>query len=114
MEEHLRDVHRAVLDYAEGWYLGERERMARALHPGFIKRRVTSTGDFETFSRDEVLTFIEQGIGVMPDAEITIVIDDVSDTVATARCYSSGYVDLVHLGRFSEGWRLVHVFYRHR
>lgn len=115
MKQHLKAVHEAVLDYAEGWYLGHRERMERALHPQFIKRRVVDhERGFETFSRDDVLESIDQGIGVEPDCEITIIVDDVSDTIATARCYSCKYIDFVHLGRFDEEWRLINVFYRHR
>ena len=65
MKEQLAAVHQAVLDYAEGWYLGDLDRMARALHPGFIKRRAAEDDDgFETFGRDDVLNFVAEGIGV--------------------------------------------------
>jgi hypothetical protein len=114
MKEQLAAVHQAVLDYAEGWYLGDAERMARALHPAFVKRQQADTDDgFETVGRDDLLAFIEQGIGVDPDCEITIIVDDVSDIVASARCYSCLYLDLVHLGKFDGEWKLVHSYYRH-
>ena len=108
-------VRRAVLDYAEGWFLGDGERMARALHPAFIKRRAVDEGDgFETFDRDDLLEFIENGIGVDRDCTYDIVVDHVSESIASARCVSCDYVDLLHLGRFDEGWMLIHVYYRHR
>lgn len=111
----ITGVQQAVLDYAEGWYLGDAERMSRALHDSFIKRRAVDEGDgFETFNKRDMLNFIAQGIGVNPDCEITIIVDEVSDTIATARCHSCLYVDLVHLGKFEGEWRLVHAFYRHR
>ena len=33
-------VRASALDYAEGWYEGSTERMARALHPELVKRIV--------------------------------------------------------------------------
>lgn len=33
-------VRASALDYAEGWYEGSSERMARALHPELVKRIV--------------------------------------------------------------------------
>jgi len=114
MKEQLAAVHQAVLDYAEGWYLGDLDRMARALHPGFIKRRAAEDDDgFETFGRDDVLNFVAEGIGVDDDCEITIIVDDISEIVASARCYSCLYLDLVHLGKFDDEWKLVHAYYRH-
>jgi hypothetical protein len=40
-------IRATALDYAEGWYEGNAERMARALHPELVKRivvRDTTTG----------------------------------------------------------------------
>ena len=112
MQDEFEAVHRAVLDYAEGWYLSDPERVERALHPTFLKRRATGDG-FETSGRQEMLDFIDDGIGFDPDCDITIIVDDVAANVASARCYSCLYLDLVHLGRFEDGWKLVHSYYRH-
>ena len=110
----MERVHQAVLDYAEGWFLGDLSRMQRALHPTFSKRRAIEGGTgFETFGPDDLYAFIEAGIGVDPDCEITIVVDDVLGDVASVRCYSCDYLDLLHLGKFDGEWRLVHSYYRH-
>src|SRR5215207_8801778 len=39
-------IRAAALDYAEGWYAGDADRMARALHPELVKRIVV--GDTAT------------------------------------------------------------------
>ncbi len=112
---HLTEVHQAVLDYAKGWHLGEVDRMARSLHPAFMRRRAASDEvDFETRSRDSLLDLVARGPRAEQDCAITVVLDDVYDTIATARCYSCRYVDLVHLGRFEQGWRVVHALHRNR
>jgi len=38
-------VRAAVLDYIEGWFDGNAERMERALHPELMKRCVGIEGD---------------------------------------------------------------------
>lgn len=114
MRDDLAAVEKAVLDYAEGWFLGDPERMTRALHAEFIKRQALGDGQFEVFDRDALVSYVEEGIGVDPDCEISIIVDDVSETIATSRCYSCDYIDLVHLGKFGDEWKLVNVFYRHR
>ncbi len=42
----------AVLDYVEGWYTADAQRMTRALHPKLAKRRVTPEGETWDVTRD--------------------------------------------------------------
>jgi len=43
-------IRAAALDYAEGWYSGDGDRMARAVHPELVKRiLVTDTATGRTF-----------------------------------------------------------------
>ena len=113
MTTEMAEVHQAVLDYAEGWLVGDVERVSRALHDSFTKRRAVNEG-FESFTKPSMLEVVAQGGGVELNSQLTIVVDEVSSTIATARCYSCRYLDLVHLGRFDGEWKLVHVLYRHR
>ena len=65
----IERVHQAVLDYAEGWFLGDLARMQRALHPAFSKRRAVEGGTgFETFGPDDVSLF---SIKVMDQGEVS-------------------------------------------
>ena len=43
-------IRSTALDYAEGWYTGDADRMARALHPELVKRiLVTDTATGRAF-----------------------------------------------------------------
>jgi len=43
-------IRGAALDYAEGWYTGDGDRMARAVHPELVKRiLVTDTATGRAF-----------------------------------------------------------------
>lgn len=39
-QQDLAAITRAAMDYAEGWYTGDPDRMRRALHPDLIKRTI--------------------------------------------------------------------------
>jgi len=42
-------VIKACLDYAEGWYTGDAERMQRSLHPDLVKRTIDRDPDQNTW-----------------------------------------------------------------
>jgi hypothetical protein len=108
-DEALRDV---VLDYAEGWYTGDDARLARALHPQMLRRRVVT----EVLSRQEVVQAMDaetmiaaarEGQGKDLDPSLvslrTAVLDRHGD-MATARVVSPLYVDYLQLVRWEGRW----------
>ena len=63
------DVRQAIvagaLDYYEGWFEGESERMERALHPDLVKRSLAEDGmNVETISAREMVEATAKGIGL--------------------------------------------------
>ena len=38
------EITAAALDYVEGWFDGDADRMRRALHPDLVKRRLRADG----------------------------------------------------------------------
>ena len=114
-------VRAAVLDYVEGWFDGNAERMERALHPELVKRCRGIEGDdpdaLETLTCREMVDATAEGVGRAEDADdrqIAVEITFLSDDIASATCLCHRYVDLLHLIRMPEGWRIVNAAWQMR
>jgi uncharacterized protein YbdZ (MbtH family) len=107
-------VRAAVLDYVEGWFEGNAERMERALHPGVVKRRRGLEGEdpdvMETLTARDMIDATAEGIGRREDAEdreIEVQITYLHGDLAAATCICHRYVDLLQLLQMPEGWRII-------
>jgi hypothetical protein len=107
-----------VADYYLGWYDGDAARMARALHPDLAKRGWRSGPDgtvqlgFDTF--DSMVGFTRQGVGRRDDPdERRYELRDltVHRDVASVNVFAVPYVDLLHLVRTRDGWRIVNALW---
>jgi hypothetical protein len=114
-------VRAVVSDYVDGWFDGDAARMERALHPELVKRCRGIEGDdpdaLETLSAREMIDATADGVGSRedaPDRQIAIEIDYLSGGIASVRCFCHRYVDLLHLIRMPEGWRIVNAAWRLR
>lgn len=114
----------AIRDYVGGWYAGDPERMARCLHPELVKRTVlpgAAPGSWELgppTTRERMVTLTREGGGSeVPEAERRYQVDvlQVFRHVATARCVSPQYVDLLHLAKVGDRrWLIVHALWESR
>ena len=111
-------IRQAALDYIEGYYEGNGERMERALHPELAKRIVrTDDKGRSNFSNMSALTLIngtKMGGGKeIPVAErrkdVTIL--DIYQNAASAKIYASGWVDYLHLAKWYGQWKIVNVLW---
>lgn len=116
------DAIRAVVsDYIEGWFEGDAGRMERALHPELVKRCRGIEGNdpdaLETLSAAEMIDATADGEGRREDAadrRIEIKIEYLSGDIASVTCLCHLFVDLLHLIRMPEGWRIVNAVWRLR
>jgi hypothetical protein len=109
-------VETTARDYIEGWYTGDVERMDHALHAELVKR-VAGDDDPDSLrqvTKARMIALTTEGGGDNPDAEFEILIDGISDDIATARVVSPEYVDYLHLARTTDGWKIVNVLFRTR
>ncbi len=104
----------AVADYVEGWFDGDAERIGRALHPELVKRARGIEGDdpdaLETLTRQDMVDATADGVGVRedaPDRQIDVRIEYRTADIASVTCLCHRYVDLLHLVKMPEGWRIV-------
>lgn len=100
-------IRRTCLDYAEGFFEGDADRLREALHPELVKRTVDG-GSLDPLGREELIESATGEDREMPT--ITVAVDDVHDGIATATIVSA-YVDYVHLARIDGGWMIVNALW---
>jgi hypothetical protein len=114
----IADVTRTVEDYFLGWYDADQERMRRALHPDLAKRGHVAQGErppvLRSVTAHLMIGWTAEGNGRQTDPEkrrLRIVVDEIHDSIATARVDSEIYREYVHLVRTPDGWRIVNTLW---
>ena len=107
-----------ALDYIEGWYTGDAERMERALHPDLAKRIVRTNDKGQSMLNQMGAMGLVQGVkrGGGKDTpkerqqkDVTIL--DVYENAASAKIVASDWIDYLHLARFNGRWVIVNVLW---
>jgi hypothetical protein len=111
-------IEKAIRDYIDGWYEGDAERMARALHPDLTKRRLAPLPNgkevFNTVSADAMVAYTEMGFGKKSKQEgqkNEVIILDVSPQTAAAKSISHEFIDYIHLAKVDGQWRIINVLW---
>ena len=117
-DEDRQAIDAVCLDYAEGWFDADVERMGRSLHPeldkrGLVRRVVDARHEFiapEPISRSRMLELTGAGVGRMSRDDRTIQVEILAAKhhLASARIELGVMTDLLHLMRFPDGWKIVH------
>jgi len=112
-------IKAACLDYIEGWYEGNGDRMERALHPDLAKRIVrTDPKSGRNFlgqmSAMGLVLGVRQGGGKETPKErrqkdVTVL--DVYENAASAKVVASDWIDYLHLARWNGQWKIVNVLW---
>jgi hypothetical protein len=112
-------IKATALDYLEGWYSGDAERMERALHPDLAKRviRHNETRDRDVVDQMSALTLIQYTRAAYgaktPKAEQRkdVMILDVYENIATVKTVARDFVDYIHIGRVNGEWKIINVLW---
>lgn len=113
-------IKQTALDYIEGWYTGDAERMERALHPDLAKRIVRPHPDNNKFSRLDhmgalaLVQGVRRGGGKQTPVEkqqkdVTIL--DVFGNAASVKIVASDWVDYLHIAKFNGRWVIINVLW---
>jgi len=111
-------IKQTALDYIEGWYEGNAERMERALHPELAKRIVrTNPQGMSRLDQMSAMTLVmgtRRGGGKDTPVEkqqkdVTIL--DVFENAASVKVVASDWVDYLHMAKFSGRWVIVNVLW---
>ena len=108
-------IKQTALDYIEGWYEGNAERMERAVHPDLAKRIVT---------RDEKGYFNLGQMSAMGLVQRTrnnktpkeqqqkdITVLDIFNNAASVKIVASGWVDYLHMAKWRGRWVIINVLW---
>lgn len=112
-------ITQAALDYIEGWFEGNAERMDRALHPQLAKRKViqnpqTGEENFVHLTKTQMVEATRAGGGKSTPADqraIKVVILDIYRDIACVRVDSVKYIDYIHLVKSGATWKIVNVLW---
>jgi len=114
-------IRSTALDYIEGWYEGDAERMERALHPHLAKRFQEPMPDGSVrLTETSALELVQQvrnggGSGVpAADRRTDVRILDVFRDVASVRVDAHGWIDYMHIARAGDAWKIVNVLWEVR
>jgi penicillin-binding protein-related factor A (putative recombinase) len=104
------DIRNAALDYIEGWYEGNVERMQKAVHSKLVKRRFVSPEEIWALDAPSMINITKEGRGKLPDPstgkkEISILAID--KNMASVKIVSDKFVDYLHLLKENNQWRIV-------
>ena len=111
-------IKQTALDYIEGWYEGNPERMERALHPELAKRIVQSNQQgrsrLDQMSAMSLVLGTRRGGGKNTPKEkqqkdVTIL--DVFENAASVKVVASEWVDYLHMAKFNGQWVIVNVLW---
>jgi hypothetical protein len=112
-------IKQTALDYIEGWYEGNAERMERSLHPELAKRIVITDPATGKSKLDQMgaMTLVQRtrsAIGTKTpkdQQQKDVVILDVFENVASVRITATDWIDYLHMARFNGRWVIVNVLW---
>ena len=112
-------IRQTALDYIEGWYEGNAERMERALHPELAKRIVRTNPQNKQSRLDQMsaMTLVQgtrRGGGKDTPKErqqkdVTVL--DIYENAASVKVVASEWIDYLHMGKFNGRWVIVNVLW---
>jgi hypothetical protein len=108
-----------ALDYIEGFYEGDAERMERALHPELAKRiahpdAVSGHSHLAEMSALALVQFTRAKTRrptPLAERQMDITVLDIFENAASAKVVAAGWIDYMHLSRFNGRWVIVNVLW---
>jgi len=115
-------IKATALDYLEGWYTGDFERMERALHPDLAKRivRVDPEGRWDRVDNMSALTLIQytrKGYGKkvpVEERQADVTILDIYGNAASVKAVARDWVDSLHIGKVNGEWKIINVLWEQK
>jgi hypothetical protein len=109
-------IRQCALDYIEGWYTADPERMERALSPDLAKRIVRTNDGRSRLDQMSAMSLV-QGVRSRRDrphdgsGQKDITILDIFENVASVKLVASDWIDYMHVARFNGRWVIVNVLW---
>jgi hypothetical protein len=111
-------IKATALDYIEGYYEGNGERMERALHPELAKRIVRTNPQGRSQLGQMSAMSLVQGTRAGGGQDIPaaqrqrdVTILDIYQNAASAKIVASTWIDYLHLAKWNGRWDIVNVLW---
>lgn len=111
-------IKQTALDYIEGWYEGNAERMERALHPELAKRIVRTNDKGQSrLNQTSAMNLVQdtrEGYGKNTPIEKQqkdVIILDVFENAASVKIVASDWIDYLHIAKFNGRWLIINVLW---
>src|SRR5918995_2483936 len=115
-------IRATALDYAEGWYEGNPERMGRALHPELVKRIVvsdtaTKRSVLQNMGASALVNGTRHGWGKetpknRQQKDVTIL--DIFGNAASVKAVMADWIDYLQIAKVDGRWVIVNVLWERK
>jgi hypothetical protein len=115
-------IRATALDYVEGWYEGNAERMSRAVHPELVKRIVVSDtatkhSVIETMGATALVNGARHGWGKETPSsrrqkDVTIL--DIFGNAASVKGVMADWIDYLQMAKVDGRWVIVNVLWEYK
>lgn len=111
-------IKNVALDYIDGYYSGNAERVEKAIHPDLNKatpRDLPQTGrttmNYTTWSG--LIEFTRAKTGFIDDTarHIKVIILNIENEVSNVKAISSQYIDYLQIARLDGQWKIINVLF---
>jgi hypothetical protein len=114
-------IRQTALDYIEGWYEGNADRMERAVHPDLAKRiiNVDQRGR-SALGHQSAMTLVlntRRGGGkdtAPPQQRKDVRILDIFGNTASVRVDAGAWIDYLHIAKWNGRWVIINVLWEMR
>lgn len=115
-------IHETVLDYVDGWWAGDVDRMERCLHPDLVKRIIvthegTGRSLMNSISKSDMVEYTRAGGGsaeIERKGEVEVTVVSIDGGIANVVATSARYVDYLHVAKWNGRWLIVNVLWAPR
>ena len=115
-------IRATALNYVEGWYEGNADRMAKALHPELVKRivvRDTTTGKtmVQGMGTSVLVNSTRHGYGKETPKERQqkdVSLLDVFGNAASVKAVMADWIDYMHMAKVDGRWVIVNVLWEQK
>ena len=118
-EKDRKAVENAALNYIEGWYEGNAERMERCLHPDLQKREIrtlsqTGRSQFGLHTASTLIEGTRLGRGKripIEERNIQITVFEISKNIASVKVTSKLSTEYLHIVKYNGEWKVLNVLW---
>lgn len=106
-DNEIKAVTQACLDYVEGFYESNKERIERGVHEELVKREA-SGNVFSIRTRESLIKNSLSSTKIKPSIKVEV--HDIHKNIASA-CVISQFVDYCQLAKIDGNWKVVNVLW---